>query len=221
MQRSTSRIELDFEVLAKIYEDYISKRKGEKGRFLEEKAKELGISKYRLFRILKSKFGISKRKKYPHFYDINDIFYAIHLMKKEKKNLLMVCHNLVSKKNIITKNHHPVKDPVRAFYLAVRRFLFSRNCKEKGRLRLSKTILKKAVIISDFSEGEKLALIIAIDGNCKYSDIKGEMVQTVKSLISRGFIVRKNGYVYATPALKSYLIPYVDNVLNDLIIPSR
>jgi hypothetical protein len=51
----------------------------------------------------------------------------------------------VGTRRIINKNYHPVKDPVRAFYLAVR--------------RLSKTLIKRAVIISNFSEREKLVLI--------------------------------------------------------------
>ena len=66
-------------------------------------------------------------------------------------------------RRITNKNYHPVKEPVRAFYLAVRRFLASRNSREKGKIRLSKTLLKRAVIISNFSEREKLALMIAID----------------------------------------------------------
>jgi len=221
MRRSTLRIELDFETIANIYEEYVSKKKGEKGRFLEEKAKEFGISKYRLFKLLKSKFGLQKRNKNPHFYDINDILYAIHLMKKEKKNLLMVCHKLVMEKKVLRKNHHPVKDPVRAFYLAVRRFLLSRNSKEKGKIKLSKTILKKAVIISNFSEKEKLALIMAIDGKYRYSEIRGEIMQAVKELMLKGFIIRRNGYLSITPALKSYLIPDIERVINSFIIPSR
>ena len=107
MRQNTLRI--DPEIISKIYEDYISRRKGGK----------------------KSRFGLQRRNKNPHFYDIDDIIYAIHLMKKENKNLLMVCHKLVGTRRIINKNYHPVKDPVRAFYLAVRRFLASRN--KKGR----------------------------------------------------------------------------------------
>jgi hypothetical protein len=47
------------------------------------------------------------------------------------------------------------------------------------------------------------------------------MLQTVKDLISRGFIFRKNGYLSITPALKSYLLPDIERVLNNLIIPSH
>ena len=36
---------------------------------------------------------------------------------------------------------------------------------------------------------------MAIEGKYRYSEIKGEMLQTVKDLISRGFIFRKNGYL--------------------------
>ena len=110
-------------------------------------------------------------------------------------------------RSITNKNYHPVKDPVRAFYLAVRRF--------------SKTLLKRAVIISNFSEREKLALMMAIEGRYRYSEISGEMLQTVKDLISRGFIFRKNGYLSITPDLKSYLLPDIERVLNNLIIPSH
>jgi len=219
MRQNTLRI--DPEIISKIYEDYISRRKGEKGKFLEEKSKELGISRYKLYKLLKSRFGLQRRNKNPHFYDIEDILYAIHLMKKENKNLLMVCHKLVGTRRITNKNHHPVKDPVRAFYLAVRRFLASRNSREKGKIRLSKTLLKRAVIISNFSEREKLALMMAIEGKYRYSEINGEMLQTVKDLISRGFIFRKNGYLSITPALKSYLLPDIERVLNNLIIPSH
>ena len=133
----------------------------------------------------------------------------------------MVCHKLVGTRRIINKNYHPVKDPVRAFYLAVRRFLASRNSREKGNIRLSKTLLKRAVIISNFSEREKLALMMAIEGKYKYSEINVEMLQTVRDLISRGFIFRKNGYLSITPALKSYLLPDIERVLNNLIIPSH
>ena len=77
MRQNTLRI--DPEIISKIYEDYISRRKGEKGKFLEEKAKELGISRYKLYKLLKSRFGLHRRNKNPHFYDIDDILYAIHL----------------------------------------------------------------------------------------------------------------------------------------------
>jgi len=141
MRQNTLRI--DPEIISKIYEDYISRRKGEKGKFLEEKAKELGISRYKLYKLLKSRFGLQRRNKNPHFYDIDDIlFNGLPQARGDK-------------------------DPVRDFCLAVR--------------RLSKTLLKRAVIISNFSEREKLALMMAIEGKYKYSEINGEMLQTVKN----------------------------------------
>ena len=61
MRQNTLRI--DPEIISKIYEDYISRRKGEKGKFLDEKAKELGIIRYKLYKLLKSRFGLQRRKK--------------------------------------------------------------------------------------------------------------------------------------------------------------
>jgi hypothetical protein len=61
MRQNTLRI--DPEIISKIYEDYISMGKGEKGKFLEEKSKELGISRYKLYKLLKSRFGLQRRKK--------------------------------------------------------------------------------------------------------------------------------------------------------------
>ncbi|MEO0139850.1 MAG: hypothetical protein ABIL16_01595 [candidate division WOR-3 bacterium] len=214
MRRNTSAIKIDEKILIKIYEEYIGKKKGEKGEYLENKAKELGITKNRLLRLLRSRFGnIRKRIRNPYFYSLDDILYAIHKMRKEKINLLFVCHKLVSEKNVARKNYHPVKDPVKSFYFAVRRFLKNANSKLEKTGKISKGVMKKAIILSNLSDKEKLVLFMAVEGEYKFSELKGDLKEAARKLISKGFIIRRKGIITTTPALKTYLLPIIENLL--------
>lgn len=214
MRRNTSAIKVDENTLRKIYEEYVSRKKGERGKYLEKKAKELGIKKHRLSGLLRAKFGnIRNRSTSPYFYSLDDILYAIHKMKKEKLNLLFVCHKLVLEKNVVRKNYHPVKDPVKSFYFAVRRFLKNANSNLEKTGKISKGVIKKAILHSDLSNKEKLVLFIAVEGKYKFSDLKSGLKETAKNLISRGFIVRKKGIITITPALKSYLSSIIENLM--------
>ncbi len=214
MRQNTSAIKIDDKTLSKIYEEYVGKKKGEKGKYLEKKAKELGIKRHRLLRLLRSRFGsMRRRSRNPYFYSLDDILYAIHKMKRENLNLLFVCHKLVSEKNVVRKNYHPVKDPVKSFYFAVRRFLKNANSKVEKTGKISKGIIKKAILHSDLSDKDKLVLFMALEGKYKFSELKGDLKEAARNLILKGFIIRKRGIITTTPALKTYLLPIIENLL--------
>lgn len=216
MRQNTSAIKIDIKTLSEIYEEYISKKKGEKGKYLEKKAKELGIKKHKLLRLLRGHFGsIRRRGRSPYFYSLDDILYAIHKMKKDNLNLLLVCHKLVSEKNVARKNYHPVKDPVKSFYFAVRRSLKNANSHIEKTRKISKSVMKKAVLFSDLSDKEKLVIFMALEGKCKFSELKGDLKETAKNLISRGFIIRRKGIITTTPAFKTYLLPIIEDLLKE------
>ncbi len=195
--------------ISKIYEEYINKKKGEKGKYLQKVAKDMGISIRKLYILLKSHAGSLrgvKRRELRH-YTKDDILYAIHYARKGKLNLMTVCGKLIIEKRVMRKSYYPAQNSVRAFYLAVRRYLkSSKNLGIETPKRITKDMIKKALLLSSFSDREKLLLIMAIDGKTKLGELNEDLKDTAKKLMVEGYITRKNLFLVPTPKLKTYIL---------------
>lgn len=190
--------------IRKAYERYIQTPRGKKGEVLSELAKKLHVSESKLRRIFRERYGRRRRvRKSPTSYSRDDILYAIHYSRKKGVSLLYACSYLVNTRKVVRKSYEEVKDPVRAFYLSVVRFVRSSNSNvPKGR-KVSKGELKRALLALDMSESEKLLITMAIDGLLTNSiPLKEKDRKVLTSLLRRGYLSLRRGRYYITPRLK-------------------
>lgn len=206
---------IDREKLSEIYENYINLRRGEKGRYLEEVSKEIGVPLNKLRTLIRNFYGpVRSVRRNPKNYDINDILYAIHYSNKSGLSLYHVCQTLVMNRKVRILSYNKPDDPVQAFYQAVIRFLRSRNSSNIVRLtkRVSKDVIKKGILNSDFSDVEKIILIMAVDGKIKLGDLNGEYKEVARNLMLEGYITRKKGKLVVTSRLKVEISPFIEKV---------
>ncbi len=207
---------IDREKLSEIYENYINRKRGEKGKYLEKVSKEIGIPVNKLRTLISRFYGPARSvRRNPRNYDKNDILYAIHYSNKSGLSLYYVCEMLVKNKKVRLLSYHRPNDPAQAFYQAVIRFLRSRNSSRITRTtrRVSKDIIKKGILNSDFSDVEKILLIMATDGKIKLGDLNEEYKEVARNLMLEGYITRKKGKLIVTSKLKVEISPFIEKVL--------
>ena len=190
--------------IGRAYERYLQAPRGEKGKVLSELARKLRVSESKLRRIFRERYGKRRRvRKSPTSYSRDDILYAIHYSRKNQVSLLYACSYLVNTRKVVRKSYEEVKDPVRAFYLSVVRFIRSSDSHvPKGR-KVSKTDLKRALLSTDMDEREKFLIAMAIDGILTNSSpLKDEDREVLVSLLRRGYLSLRRGKYFITPKLK-------------------
>ena len=190
--------------IRRAYEKYLKTPRGEKGRVLSELARKLRMSESKLRRIFRERYGKRRRvRKSPTSYSRDDILYAIHFSRKKGVSLLYACSHLVRSRKVVRRSYEEVKDPVRAFYLAVIRFIRSSNSNVPKGKKVGKTALKRALLGSDMSESEKFLITMAMDGLLTTSSpLSGEQEKVLISLLKRGYPSLRRGKYFITPKLK-------------------
>ncbi len=190
--------------IRRAYEKYINAPRGEKGRVLSELAAKLRMSESKLRRIFRERFGKRRRvRRSPTSYSRDDILYAIHYSRSKGVSLLYACNYLVNTRKVVRRSYEEVKDPARAFYLAVVRFIRSSNSSvPKGR-KVGKSELKKALLASDMDASEKFLIAMAIDGLLTTSSpLKDGHRAVLTSLLRRGYLSLRRGKYFVTPKLR-------------------
>ncbi len=190
--------------IRRAYERYLKAPRGEKGKVLSELAKKLRMSESKLRRIFRERYGKRRRvRRRPTSYSRDDILYAIHFSRKKGVSLLYACNYLVRSRKVVRKSYEEVKDPVRAFYLAVIRFIRSSNSNVPKGMKVGKSALKVALMGSDMSEAEKFLITMAMDGLLTTSSPLGDDQERVLvSLLKRGYLSLRRGKYFVTPKLK-------------------
>ncbi len=190
----------------KAYEVYIRTPRGQKGKVLKELARKFGVSEAKLRRIFRSIRGETHRKfRSPlRNYRKDDILYAIHYSRTKGVSLLYACNYLVRTKKVLRLSYEEVKDPARAFYLSVVRFIKSSNSNLPKAKNFSKKRIKEMLLRSDnFTDVEKLIISLAVDGILDKDTVLNETQEkALNSLLKKGFLSLRKGKVYITAKLK-------------------
>jgi len=171
-------------------------------------AQKLKMSESKLRRIFRERFGSRRRfRKSPVRYSKDDILYAIHYARKRRISLLHACNYIVAERKVIRRSYEEVKNPARAFYLAVIRFIKASNSNVPQGKRIGKTDIKRALMRSDLSDTEKLLIAMTLDGLLTTSsDLNAHMERALKSLLKRNLLTLRGGRYFITPNLKYRLL---------------
>ncbi|NPB02806.1 MAG: AraC family transcriptional regulator [Thermotogae bacterium] len=189
--------------LKRAYETYINTPRGSKGKVIKELAQKLGLSESQLRRAFRKIYGGRRRKRSPNRYRKDDILYAIHYARVKRVSLLNACAYMIATKKVVRLSYEEVKDPVRAFYLAVMRFIKSSNSYAPKSKRPSRRMLKLALLKTSFDNTQKLLLTLAIDGLLTtHTPLSGDLLASLEKLLRENLLSLRRGRYFITPKLR-------------------